>query len=390
MFKDKIRKVDIICLAKFILCCIPAFFYKRTHDIWLVSERPLEARDNGYWFFKHICESNLHKDTYYIISPGADYEKVKSLGKIVQFGSLKHHFLYLAAKKHISSQVDGGMPNMRVCGFLERRGLLKNKKCFLQHGITKDAISFGFYSVSRVDLFVCAARPEYEFAKDTFGYPEGAVRELGFARFDNLFDTSSGKNQILVMPTWRAWLAKGESTNENEARKKFLNSNYYKKWSEIISSDKLSRLLEKQDCKLIFYPHSDMQPFVDMFESHSSRVCIADSERYDVQELLKSSSLMITDYSSVAFDFAYMEKPVIYYHFDYDEYRAGQHPEGYFSYERDGFGPVCTEMSELLLHLENILSAGRIDTLYKKRIEGFFDLRDRNNCQRIFEAVEKM
>ena len=35
-----------------------------------------------------------------------------------------------------------------------------------------------------------------------------------------------------------------------------------------------------------------------------------------VQELLVEHDLLITDYSSVSFDFSYMKKPVIFYHFD--------------------------------------------------------------------------
>lgn len=61
--------------------------------------------------------------------------------------------------------MDLDSPNSRVSNFLETHGLLKNKRVFLQHGITKDKISFGYYSISRADLFVCAAQPEYEFCK---------------------------------------------------------------------------------------------------------------------------------------------------------------------------------------------------------------------------------
>ena len=60
-------------------------------------------------------------------------------------------------------------------------------------------------------------------------------------------------------------------------------------------------------------------------------------EKY--QELFKKGALLITDYSSVAFDFAYLKKPVLYYqstndyHFNLDE--------SYFDYETMGFGEVC-------------------------------------------------
>lgn len=43
--------------------------------------------------------------------------------------------------------------------------------------------------------------------------------------------------------------------------------------------------------------------------------------KYDVQQLLKESLLLITDYSSVFFDMMYMNKPVIFYQFDENQYR---------------------------------------------------------------------
>ena len=56
----------------------------------------------------------------------------------------------------------------------------------------------------------------------------------------------------------------------------------------------------------------------------------------------------MTDYSSVAFNVAYVDAPVVYFQFDRDAVLAGQHigRAGYFDYERDGFGPVVTTVDE--------------------------------------------
>ena len=101
------------------------------------------------------------------------------------------------------------------------------------------------------------------------------------------------------------------------------------------------------------------------------------------------SSCMITDYSSTAMDFAYMDKPLVYYQFDQERFRNEHFEEGYFHYERDGFGPVAKTEKELLSHLEQILkdpvSAAEA---YQKRIEAFFPLRDMKNSERIYQAVK--
>lgn len=393
MFKDKLRRADVKAIGYFALAWPVAAAAKIfLKDVWLISERPKEARDNGYWLFQYICTGKLHKQCYYLIHAKAvDRHKVEKLGKTIAFGSFAHYVYYILAAKHISSQVDGGMPNARVCGFLERHGLLKNKKAFLQHGITKDKISFGYYKVSRADLFVCATEKETAFVRETFGYPQGAVQELGFARFDNLSDCSAGNRLILIMPTWRAWLAKGKSENFSKARKKFMESEYFHRWKSLLNNDDLCSFLQDNNYKVLFYPHSDMQPYIDLFGQTNSRIQIAHAETYDVQELLKCANVLLTDYSSVAFDFAYMNKPLAYYHFDYEAYRKGQHPEGYFQYPRDGFGPVLESERELVEYLKKVVEAdGENQTPYVNRVKTFFDLKDRENCKRIVAAIEKL
>ena len=53
------------------------------------------------------------------------------------------------------------------------------------------------------------------------------------------------------------------------------------------------------------------------------------------EKILTESSLMVTDYSGVQFDFAYMRKPVVYFH---SPKLPPHYQEGGFSYETQGFG----------------------------------------------------
>lgn len=389
MFKDKIRFIDIKSIISFVIVFpISTILKIKKKNIWIVSERPHEARDNGYWFYKYAREERKNNNIYYVIDKKSpDYKKISNLGNIIQFGSIKHYLYYLSASIHISAHIDGGMPNRRVCDFLERNRILKNKKVFLQHGITKDKISFGYYKDNRVNLFVCAAKPEYEFVKNEFGYPKGAVQLLGFARFDSLYNDSS-KNQILLMPTWRAWLAKDKNISLDKAKERFLESEYFNKYNDLISNNDLINLLDKNNIKLIFYLHSDMQIFSDLFKVNSDNIIIANSRDYDVQDLLKKSKLLITDYSSVAFDFAYMNKPIVYYQFDYTKYRQGQHAEGYYNYEKHGFGPVYSYSYEVIKYIKNLIDIGfTLPYEYKCRVNNFFNFRDKENCKRIYNYI---
>lgn len=384
MFKDKIRLIDIESIIKFSFAYLIVFFFKR-RDVWLFSERHNEARDNGFWMFKYVRENYPFQNAYYVIdSDSKDLDKILEYKNIIYFGTFKHYIIYLMTTKHISAHVDADSPNSRVSNFLETHGFLKNKRVFLQHGITKDKISFGYYNVSRADLFVCTAKPEYDFCSKEFGYPNGNVKLLGFARFDGLKDLSNQKKQILLMPTWRSWLANIED-------KDFVKSEYYNTYQNLITNKNLISILENNNLNLVFFPHSDMQKFISLFNVKSKNIIIANSKDYDVQKLLNDSKLLITDYSSVAFDFAYLNKPVFYYHFDYEKYRKGQHPEGYYSYKKDGFGPILFSEESLLNKIELCIdNEYKNDDIYQKRVNDFFDIRDKNNCNRIYNAIKEL
>jgi CDP-glycerol glycerophosphotransferase (TagB/SpsB family) len=102
---------------------------------------------------------------------------------------------------------------------------------------------------------------------------------------------------------------------------------------------------------------------------------------------------MVTDYSSVAFEMAMLRKPVIYYQFDYETFYGGGHAfeQGYFNFEKDGFGPVCTTHKSLIDTLQHILEQdGKPTNLYIDRMRHFFRYHDTNNCQRVFQAIKSM
>ena len=88
---------------------------------------------------------------------------------------------------------------------------------------------------------------------------------------------------------------------------------------------------------------------------------------------------------------AYMNKPIIYYQFDYDDYRNGQHSEGYFSYENDGFGPICREEEAVIAEIKKYVCNNFVtDNKYAVRQNTFFSIRDQNNCKRIYQAIREL
>ena len=243
-----------------------------------------------------------------------------------------------------------------------------------------------------MSLFVCGARKEYDYIRKSYGYPEGVVRFLGLARYDGLHDFDVKNGQVLIMPSWRKNIATPARFQKRmDTEEKFINTEYYRGWKGLLDDPVFRKLIHSHDLKVIFYPHRCMQRFLSYFQTDDPNIILADPEQYDVQDLLKGSAFLITDYSSIAMDFAYMNKPLIYYQFDKETFVREQYGEAYFSYERDGFGPVEYEINGVRQALRrNIESGFTMEDNYKKRRDEFFELNDCNNCERNYQALLKM
>lgn len=395
-FWSKLKEVsirDLYHIILFLLAFPIAYIYKKKRrHMWLICENKNEARDNGYWLFRYICENVKEQDIVYAINPKSeDYCKVNDLGNTVTYGTFRHWIYYLAAEINISSQ-KGGKPNAAVCYFLEVYGFLKNVRVFLQHGIVKDDLPFLHFENSKMKMFVTSTEREFQYVKDNFNYPPGAVQMLGLCRFDNLHGAHADMDKILVMPTWRSWISPpSNARSEYEGNEAVQESEYYQGWNTLLQSKRLRELLKKNHKYLIFYQHREMQKFDNLFQSPDDNIIIADDRNFDVQDLLMTSAYLITDYSSIAMDFAYMGKPMSYYQFDYVKFREQQYTEGYFSYEKDGFGPVCYSLEQLLEELNDGLKTKfQNPSKYKARMETFFTLKDNQNCKRNYEAIRKL
>lgn len=373
----------MVQLNKILICSLIACIFIKDKDIVLIGERKNEAKDNGYWLFKYIRENYPKEKLYYIIDKQSDdIEKIKPLGNIIYMDTFKHYLYYIASKKLICAHQGSCTPQSPWFWKLRDIGILKKKRVYIKHGIIKEKINTHMYSNTNFEKIICGAKPEYDFVKKELGYPNNSVKYLGLCRFDQLHNFKV-KKQILVMPTWRQWIPNSTWGGKEED---FLKSDYYNKYNELLNSKFLNEYLTDNDMKLIFYPHYETQPFLKFFKINNSRIILATNKNYDVQQLLKESSILITDYSSIAFDFAYMKKPIIYYQFDKDLYYEKHYSKGYFEYERDGFGPVIQNINQLKQAFEEIDNNKNI---YLERVDNFFTIHDDKNCERHYREIFK-
>lgn len=358
--------------------------FLKNKRIWFFADLPTLADDNSKHLFKYVMENNLEKDVskYFILSKDSKhYDELKQIGKVIPFKSIKHRYLGLFAENIITTQPDNEMIYPFWASYPHLAGLLKSNTIFLQHGITKDDISSWLNKFTQnLALFVTSSTKEYEsIFQYPYNYDKDVVQLLGFPRYDNL-KNEKDKKQILIMPSWRRYL-------RFESDENILNSEYFKRFNSLINNEKLIGIAKKYDYEIIFRPHPRVYNFIELFDKND--YVKIDYERESYQNLFNKGSILITDYSSVAFDFAYLYKPVLYYHYSKDYHFDLE--DTFYDYETMGFGEISKSEEKLVdLIAEYVENDCKIKEEYASRIKGFFKYTDRNNCKRVWEAIEKL
>ena len=112
----------------------------------------------------------------------------------------------------------------------------------------------------------------------------------------------------------------------------------------------------------------------------------------DYTQTFCEAALLVTDYSSVAFDVALLKKPIIYAQFDVDTFFSGHaYDKGYFEYDRDGFGPVCTDLETTVDAVIHYLKTGcKTEPIYLNRVDSFFGSQPENRCQAVVDEIKKL
>ena len=376
------RIAQVWALIKLAVAFPIALFYKRK-CIWLIAERGDDARDNGYCFFMYMKEKHPSEEIYYIISKDSvdrirltQYEE-----SIIDYRSMHHYIMLWRATYLVSTHLQGYFPFKGLGVWVKSifPYYRRKKHINIKHGITLNYTSVLDYSYAKWDLIIAGATPEYEFFIQKNGYPQSHVALTGHARYDRLNDNHP-KRQLLLMPTWREWIYKDKG---------FEQTQYAQQYANLLQSPQLNRILEDENIDLIFYPHHEIQRYIDFFRNLaiSQHIIIADKQHYDVQQLLKDASLLITDYSSVAFDVAYMRKPILYYQFDYQQFRKEHYQQGWFEYQ-NSFADVFTDEIEVVKAIKQYINTGfALKEHHAKYIEKLFPYHDNMNCDRIYNAI---
>lgn len=145
----------------------------------------------------------------------------------------------------------------------------------------------------------------------------------------------------------------------------------------------LDQWLAEWDAYLLVKPHP-AEPF-SLGEEEFSRI-VEMPEGIDIYPLLQHTDMLITDYSSIYFDYSLLDNPIVFYPFDLEQYRSTR--GFYLDYEEVTPGPVATDFDELLESIEDVLKADEFAAERRSIREMYLQTSSRERCKAICDQFD--
>lgn len=350
-----------VLIIKFPLALLLSIIYYpkfKNQKIWVVGGHGGDLYDDNGAIFHQYLMKKKEKVYFYLKKESKDYAKIKKkyMENIIEKNSIKSIIVFIYSKYVIYSHSPGDILNIF-------HYLFNNKiYIFLQHGIV------AFKKITpetRANLYVVSTKEEYDIFLKA-GVIKNRLILTGLPRFDKLNDISKETEKIILyMPTWRTW----------EEGNKIL----IKKINNLINNQEFINYLEKNKYTFHIYLHHAIQKYLNNLDNENIKtknIKIIYPGEIMLQEELKKSKILVTDYSSIAWDFWYMKKKVLFYQFDQKNFieKIGS----YIDFNQNYRKIVCKTEDELIFKLFD-----------KKNIEysSSFYFDDNKNCERVYRKI---
>lgn len=381
------RKYALLRVLYFI--CRPFMTRK---PIWMYIDKIYKGGDSSEYLYKYASAQNKKIKHYYLVDKkSTDYKRLKKEGyKPLVRDSLKHRLVFLYADMMvISNSTVYAFNGYTLTNSSYIRDLTHFHVCCVQHGMSVQKIAIAQNRLrDNTRLYFCASKYEIDNLSrpvyDYVGYD--ALKLTGVPRYDGLKDRA--KKQIMISPTWRMQAAMPVRTSESEQRDYnplFKESEYFKVFNALINDKRLIDAAEKYGYRIKYVLHPIVSSQVEDFDKNDFVDIVPAVGDMSYEDMFCESSLMVTDFSGIQFDFAYMRKPLVYlHHKDIPQH----YEEGTFHYDTMAFGEICHDNDELIHTLiEYMQNDCKMKPEYVKRADDFFYYRDHNNCERIYKEM---
>jgi len=359
--------------------------------------------DNSKYLFEYVNRKHPEIKAIWLTRSQNTYELVKKKGyRVYKTYSLKGIYYSLRAKVGIISTsledinlcLTGNMQIVQLWhGIPLKKIMFDDKITFRQPTIFRKLLSliFPFLKKNYSDALLIATSEEVQKKiSSAFKVPLEHVKITGYPRNDSFFQDSEeelelvkkllhfksqGKILVIYMPTHR-------KEGEMDINKLLFSSLEF-----------IDKKLQELNCILLIklhYYHAKESFYLIKDKTFSNIVIINDGLiGQDVYNILGLMDVLITDYSSIYFDYLLLDKPIIFAPFDLEDYLKKDR-EFYYDYDKVTPGPKARNWDEVLIYLKEAIENPEKYKKERKRIRDIFHkYKDGNSSKRVFNAIQE-
>ena len=334
--------------------------------------------------YKYLLDQGYNNVFYIIDKNSKDFNLIgeKYKKNIIYKYSFKHYLYFFKAKTFIGTEAPGHAIELRVANKHAVRRVNSNllNFIFLQHGVmymvslaAKTRSAFHKKETDAIRKVVVSSKLEAQHFIDYANYEHEDIYICGLPKFDkNKWNKDADK--IIIMPTWRPW-------EYNQSRLGFTETPYFKMLKRIFES-----IPEVYKDKVIILPHPLIAEIItDIDDDIKNYMNFKD--KYD--DLLKEAKVLITDYSSIAYDAFYRGSNVIFY-WEEKDYCMEQYGEGtkLMLNEDNCFGDICYTSKQI----SNVIEKNYLQYQEKKYVDRYrkiVEFNDNKNTERLINYLKR-
>lgn len=332
----------------------------------LYCETRDNMNDNAYSLF--LYDLKFNKNAYFLTTQ-SNFDKeedadIKEHLLVLNTLEAKNYMMY--AKRIICSWYAPLLYGYKKMLYLYP--FLNLNYIFVPHGISYDKDSYYLNSVlwGKYTETICCSNLEKNYFEECNGYDN--VKVLGYPRMDKWVANRSEDNEILVFPSWR-----------DEVDEKYVNT--------ILEVCKKIREC-KPEMKVIYLAHPSIEKkdYINikrrLLQTSNEIIVGSCDDREIFNKYFSEAKYLLTDYSSVAYDFAYKNGIAMYYEPFIDE-NVHYHTNDLF--EKYNCGIRCWSMDDVI----QVINGNFDSEILQTRVKSFFKYQDGNNTQRVYDEILK-
>jgi hypothetical protein len=354
-------------------------FYPLKRPILLYEKNAGRYEESAKLVYESLIDGG-YKNSYYVIdrsvADGLTLEQ-RYRQNFIYKHSFRHYTYFFRSKTFIGTEAISHCMELRAQNpFVQQKVASKNNTfVFLQHGVmymvsldSPQRSSFRKKAMRGKVSVVVSSKLEADHFAELAGFEQKDMIVCGLPKFDRSY-ANADADKILIMPTWRIW--------EFNAMRDCPDSTDYIKMIDRIKA----AIPEELKHKVIVAPHP-------LFDS-ATNIKTTGNNQKPMDELLREVRLLITDYSSIAYDAFYRGANVIFYWQELDECMAHYgEPTHLMLTENLAFGPVCYSEQELAKVIKSSYEQGQGEP-YTSRYKKLVTYHDNKNTERLLTELKR-